>query len=64
MISGRVRLSTVLVSIASLAMLLAFWRLKPRQTFIEIVPFELLAFLLAIILITFTLMVVLAFRRK
>ena len=60
----RLRISTIMIFIAIAAVPLALLRLVPQQTFLGYV---LLAFLMtppAIILVTFTLMVLLAFRRK
>ena len=64
MTSARVRLSTILLSIAALAVLLAFWRSKPNEEFLQFGLFEFLVILLAILLIIFTMMVVLAIRRR
>lgn len=58
----RVRLSTVLVGVAVVATLLAFWKLKPRNAF-DMVPFEFLVLLLGIILATFAVMLR-AFRQR
>ncbi|WP_169978323.1 hypothetical protein [Tautonia rosea] len=48
----RIRLSTLLVSLAVIAGLLAFWRLNPQDTFLVLIPFELLVLIPAIILVT------------
>ena len=59
----RVHLATLLLSIAVIACQLAFWRLKPSDTFLVLIPFELLVLVLAIILVTGALMLR-AFRRE
>ncbi|MEO6808168.1 MAG: hypothetical protein ABI353_03530 [Isosphaeraceae bacterium] len=59
----RTRLSTILEFIAVVAVLLAFYRLKPRDEFLGIIPFELFVVLLAIILVNLAIMLR-AFRRK
>ncbi len=61
--SVQFRLSTVLVSVSIVAALLAFWKLKPQGAFIEIIPFEFVMFLLAIILVTLAVLLR-AFRQK
>jgi hypothetical protein len=61
----RIRISIVSVSIALVAALLAFyrWRLKAPRGLVEVIPFELLVVVLAIILVTLAVMLR-AFRQK
>ena len=59
----RFRTSTILMLTAILASLLAFRRLKPAVDFLSLAPFDVLTILLAVILVTFCLMLQ-ALRRK
>lgn len=59
----RYRVLTLLLLTAVAAAILAFWRLKPRNDFLAVVPFGLLVIVLAIVLVTGAVMLSGIFRR-